>query len=197
VSLEFVVKHLRWVSHSLTDTQKAQRLALWNKLLCKVRSVKHQGWQFIIILDEVRFYLTTDYERIWLWSDQEPPERQKRTIQDTKIMATITWNPLRFHRVDSLPKGMTFNAYNYRDNILAALIAFGPGRAKKKVLFMQTMQRLMPLKTLSPFVPKTGWDWPYTGRTRLISHSQTSLWSDMLNTVCRGSRMHYTKSGLH
>jgi hypothetical protein len=63
-SLGFVVKHLYWVSRSLTDTQKAQRLTLSSKLQRKFRSLKHHSWQFIIPLDKLQFYLTTDYERI-------------------------------------------------------------------------------------------------------------------------------------
>jgi hypothetical protein len=51
-SLGFVVKHLRWVPHTLTETQKAQRITLSNQLLLEIRSIKHQGWHFIITLDE-------------------------------------------------------------------------------------------------------------------------------------------------
>jgi histone-lysine N-methyltransferase SETMAR len=36
-------------------------------------------------------------------------------------MVTITWNPLGFHLIVALPKGYTFNAEYYRDNILAAV----------------------------------------------------------------------------
>ena len=51
-SLGFVETHLRWVPHTLTNTHKAQRIALSNQLLLKIRSVKHQDWHFIITLDE-------------------------------------------------------------------------------------------------------------------------------------------------
>jgi hypothetical protein len=71
-SLGFVVKHLRSVPHTLTDTQKAQRVTLSNQLLLEICSIKHQGWHFIITLDESWFYLSTDHERIWLRPDQEP-----------------------------------------------------------------------------------------------------------------------------
>jgi hypothetical protein len=42
-SFRFVVKHLRWVPHTLTNTQKAQRITLSNQLLLDIRSIKHQG----------------------------------------------------------------------------------------------------------------------------------------------------------
>jgi hypothetical protein len=79
-SLRFVVKHLRWVPQTFTGTQKAQRITLSSQLLLEIRSIKHQGWQFIITLDESWFYFSTDLEQIWLRPDQEPPERAKHTI---------------------------------------------------------------------------------------------------------------------
>jgi hypothetical protein len=42
-SLGFIVKHLRWVPHSSTDTKKAQRITFSNQLLLEIRSIKHQG----------------------------------------------------------------------------------------------------------------------------------------------------------
>jgi hypothetical protein len=47
-------------------------------------------------------------------------------IQDRKSMVTIAWNPLGFPLIAALPKGRTFNAEYYRDNILVALAQFQP-----------------------------------------------------------------------
>jgi hypothetical protein len=63
------LKYLRWLPHSLTDTQKAPRITLSNQLLLEIRSAKHQDWHFIITLDESWFYLSTDHEQIWLRPD--------------------------------------------------------------------------------------------------------------------------------
>jgi hypothetical protein len=61
-SLGFVVKNLRWVPHTSTDTQKAQRITLSNQLLLEICLIKHQGCHFIITLDESWFYLSPDHE---------------------------------------------------------------------------------------------------------------------------------------
>jgi transposase len=55
---------------------------------------------------------------------EAPPQRARHRIQDRKIMVTIAWNPLRFPLIVALPKGRTFNAEYYRDNIVAALTQF-------------------------------------------------------------------------
>jgi transposase len=41
-------------------------------------------------------------------------------------MVTIAWNPLGFHLIKALPKGMSFNAEYYRDNILTELLPLQP-----------------------------------------------------------------------
>jgi hypothetical protein len=42
-SLAFVMKHIRWVPHSLTATQKTERVTLSNKLLRQLRSIERHG----------------------------------------------------------------------------------------------------------------------------------------------------------
>jgi hypothetical protein len=42
------------------------------------------------------------------------------------MMVTIAWNPLRFHLLDALPKGNTFNAEYCRVNILIELLPLCP-----------------------------------------------------------------------
>jgi hypothetical protein len=51
-SFGFVVKHLRWLPHTLTRAQETERATFSIELLHQPRSSKHQGWQFIITLDE-------------------------------------------------------------------------------------------------------------------------------------------------
>jgi hypothetical protein len=42
-TLGFVVKHLRWVPHGLTDAPRASHVVLSNQLLGELRSIKHHG----------------------------------------------------------------------------------------------------------------------------------------------------------
>jgi hypothetical protein len=78
--------------------------------LRQLRSIEHHGWQFIVTLDESRFYLSTYHEQIWLRVEEQPPERPRHAIQDPKMMVAIAWNPLGFHLFDALPKGNIFTA---------------------------------------------------------------------------------------
>jgi hypothetical protein len=98
-------KHLRWVPHSLSATQKAQRVTLANRLLLELRSIKHYGWHCVVTLEESWFYFATDHEQIWMRPEEEPPALSRRMIQDRKIMVTVAWNLLGFHIVKALPRG--------------------------------------------------------------------------------------------
>jgi hypothetical protein len=88
-SLDFVMGHLRWVPHTLTPTQRLEWATLSIELLHHLRSIEHDGWQFIIILDESWFYLSTDNEQSWLCAEEHPPERPRHIIKDPKMMVTI------------------------------------------------------------------------------------------------------------
>jgi hypothetical protein len=76
--------------------------------------------------------LGTDHEQIWLRPGGTPPERARHTIQDRKSKVTIAWNPLGFPLIVALPKGRTFDADCYRNNILAALTQFQPEDDERK-----------------------------------------------------------------
>jgi hypothetical protein len=62
------------------------------------------------------------------------PERARHTIQDRKIVVTIAWNPLEFLLIVALPKGCTFNAEYYCDNIFAALTQLHPEDDRRKLV---------------------------------------------------------------
>jgi hypothetical protein len=96
-SFGFVVKHFRWVPHTLTPTQKTEHATLSIELLRQLQSIERHGWQFIITLDESMFYLSTDHEQVWLRVEERARERPRHTIQHSKMMATIAWNPLGLH----------------------------------------------------------------------------------------------------
>jgi hypothetical protein len=63
-SIGFAVKHCRWVPYKLSDAQLTARAQMSNERLRIFRSAEHQGWQYFMILDELWFYLSTDYEII-------------------------------------------------------------------------------------------------------------------------------------
>jgi hypothetical protein len=93
-SLGFVARHLRWVPRALSDAQKGERVNLSRRLL-RMRMLKLQrdrAWHDIVILDEFWFYLSTDYEFVWLPRDEKFP-RENDTQFNRKFMFAIVRNP--------------------------------------------------------------------------------------------------------
>jgi hypothetical protein len=79
-SLGFVVHHLRWVLHALSDAQKGERVNLSRQLLRMLEVQRDRAWHDIVALDESWFYLSTDYEFVCLSGDENVPERERHTI---------------------------------------------------------------------------------------------------------------------
>jgi hypothetical protein len=181
-SLGFIVKHLRWVPHSLSATQKAQRVTLANQLLLELRSIKHHGWHFVVTLDESWFYFATDHEQIWMIPEEEPPARSRRMIQDRRIMVTVAWSPLGFHIVKALPRGGSFDAEYSRDNILAPSIR--PGADGRKLCIHADNARAHAVqKNPELFVTKISCGSLTITPTPLILHPVISFYLAMRNTL--------------
>jgi histone-lysine N-methyltransferase SETMAR len=137
-SLGFTARHLGWVPHALSEEQMAQRVELSRELL-RILQVQHdRAWHYIVTLDELWLYLSTDHELIWLPHGEKVPERERHTVQSKKFMPTIVWNPRQFHLMNVLPKGCKFNSSHYITEILSPLSewrsADAHGRTRKLIV---------------------------------------------------------------
>lgn len=136
-SLGFHVRHLRWIPHRLSHSQKSDRVELSRQLLSMLEIQQVRSWHDIVTLDESWFYLCTDHEMIWLQSDEKVPERERPTIQSKKLMLTIVWNPNGFHLINVLSSGCKFNASHYVTNVLGPLTdwrAVQAGGSRRKLI---------------------------------------------------------------
>ena len=75
--------------------------------------------------------METNYEMVWLPSNESPPEKEKRMITDKKMMLTVFWNPEGFLVVDVLPHGQKFNSEYFINNILQPIYRSLSSRAKE------------------------------------------------------------------
>jgi hypothetical protein len=76
-SLGFVARHLRWVPHALSDAQKGERVNLSRRLLRMLEVQRDRAWHDVVTLDESWFYLSTDYEFVWLPRDEKFPKENE------------------------------------------------------------------------------------------------------------------------
>jgi hypothetical protein len=99
-----VAHHLRWEPHALSDAQKGETVNLSRRLLRMLEVQRDRAWHGSITLNESWFYLSTDYEFVWLPRDEKVPERERHTIQSKQFMLIIVWNPRGFHLIKVLEK---------------------------------------------------------------------------------------------
>ena len=125
VILNFKNMNLKWVSHSLTEEQKAKRILISKQLLKTIRPSKHHNWKYFLTGDESWFYLSYEHERMWVESGDEPQKRSKKMIGEEKDLVSVFWNQNGFALVDGLPKGVTFTADYFINNILEKLTKRG------------------------------------------------------------------------
>jgi len=110
---------------------KKKRVELSKRLLRKVQKAREHSYVLFLTGDESWFYLETNYELVWLPSNESPPEKEKRMITDKKMMLTVFWNPEGFLVVDVLPHGQKFNSEYFINNILQPIYRSLSSRAKE------------------------------------------------------------------
>jgi hypothetical protein len=102
--MTYKLKYCKCVPHRLSEAQKQTRVAASKRLLDLLGSVHHQGWKYLVTLDEAWFYFSNQNEQIWLPDQEDPPTIQRQTISSPKTMLTVVWNPHGFHSASLLPK---------------------------------------------------------------------------------------------
>jgi hypothetical protein len=126
----------------------------------------------MITLDKSWFYLSIDYEQIWLRAKEQPPERLGHIIQDPKMMVTTAWNPLGFHLLDALPQGtcliLTTAALMFSQNFFRSDHRLMAGNS----LFMLAPENPTTPEKAELFAKKIGSLSPYTHHIHMISHHQ-------------------------
>jgi hypothetical protein len=104
------------------------------------------------------------------------------------------WNSLRFLLIVALPKGRTFNAEYYCDNVLAALTLLQPEDDEKKLVVHADNARAHTAQKCRTFVKKMDCGSLPTYPTHLISRHPISFCSVMSRNFSKEWCFHYTKN---
>jgi hypothetical protein len=99
----FVAHHLRWVPHTLSDTQKGEKTNLSLRQLRMLEVQRGGAWHDVVTLDDSWFYLGTDHEFVWFPRNKKVLERERHTIQ-SKIHVHDRLESARGHLIKVLEK---------------------------------------------------------------------------------------------
>jgi hypothetical protein len=132
--MTYKLKYCKWIPHRLSEAQKRTRVAPSKRFLDQLGSVQHQGWKYLVTLDEASFYFSNQHEQIWLPDQEYLPTIQRQTISSRKTMLTVVWNPHGFHLASLLPKGEKRTSQYYIDHILPEICALRDARDRRKLV---------------------------------------------------------------
>jgi hypothetical protein len=117
-SFGFIIRHLRWIPHRLSNNHKANRYGWSTQLYGLFEKQQIRAWHDIITLDKSWFHFSAKHELIWFAPEEVVPEREQHIIQSPKLMITVVWNTKRFHVIEAPSKCTEFNASYYITEIL-------------------------------------------------------------------------------
>jgi hypothetical protein len=82
--------------------------------LLQVLSVQStRQWHDIATLDESCIYLFSELDLMWMAPGEIAVDMERHTVQSSKFMLTVVWNPIEFHGLKALPTGRKFNTQYY------------------------------------------------------------------------------------
>jgi hypothetical protein len=105
----------------LTAEQKQIQVQMAIELLHVLSVQSTRQWHDIVTLDESWIYLFSEHDLMWTVHGEIFVDRERHTVQSPKFMLTVVWNPIVFHILKALPKGLKFNAQRYTNDILVAI----------------------------------------------------------------------------
>jgi hypothetical protein len=129
----FIVKHSRWVPHTLDECAQQARVEMANSMLKMIAEARHQSWPYFLTGDESWFFDSTDDEQLWLPRGEMAPTRARHIISTPRVIITILWSPLGFPVIDLLPAGEKFPARYFRDSIVPQIAEQRPSDAQQNM----------------------------------------------------------------
>lgn len=110
--------HLRWIPHTLTESDKITRIELSKKLLAEIQIAKRNNFRFFVTGDESWFYYTFEPTSKWVRDGMPVGTRVRRTLGTPKIMVVIFWTIHGIRAIDFIDQGMSFNSEYFINNVL-------------------------------------------------------------------------------
>jgi histone-lysine N-methyltransferase SETMAR len=157
-SLGYLVRHLRWIRHVLTEEQNRIQDSNSQPLLAILQEQQDSSWQDLVTLDEFWFYLHTDHERIWLALGDTPPDGERYMIQSWKFMLTIVWGDW-VSCCQAPAEGGSVSASFYTTEILSEVVLWRndePGTAGQKLTVHSDNARAHTAKQTRDFIEGSG-----------------------------------------
>jgi hypothetical protein len=114
--------NLRWVSHALNSSQKAEQVTLSHEILAVLESDRRNSFQNVITRDESWFFLYYPRDSICAQSRDEVPEIISQQIDSEKCLISVLWSVNGMQSLEDVPKATTYHSAFFCDIIVPSLV---------------------------------------------------------------------------
>lgn len=158
--LGYVSRLGAWVPHSLSDSQKWQRMSICGALLSRVDSHPHSFYPYLITGDE-KWVLSVNFrrKRQWVAEGETPEPDVKPEVHQKKFMLSVFWDiegPLFWELLD--PE-TTLNKEKYAEQLDKVNASLTNNRPKKrKIIFQMDNARPHVSKLVREKLRDLGWE---------------------------------------
>ncbi|KAA6357905.1 MAG: putative mariner transposase [Streblomastix strix] len=118
---DFIQQTHRWVPHTLSRSNKDQRVEYSKELLPQIKSFVKNNFLDIVTGDETWIYLKNYALISWIKKSDEQPETPRGGIGDEKRMYTVFFSGVGIEYVHVLPKKQTMDSEVFVNDILKPL----------------------------------------------------------------------------
>jgi hypothetical protein len=126
--------NLRWVPHSLSADQKAERVSVSREMLTILESEKCHDFDTILTGDESWFYFEYPYPAAWAEARDLVPTRTQQKIDTEKCLISVIWSVNGIHSLLDVPKGMTYNSTFFCQSVVIDLIRNLGAHSRRRTL---------------------------------------------------------------
>jgi histone-lysine N-methyltransferase SETMAR len=126
--------NLRWVPHTLDETQKRNRVTLCSQLLTIFQQDQQNNFERIITGDESWFYLQYANESAWAESRDQLPVRVSQKINTEKCLISVLWSANGIHALLDVPKGDSYNSRFFCEAVMPSVVSNICSHARRKSL---------------------------------------------------------------
>jgi transposase len=126
--------HLRWVPHSLSPPQKAERVSTSALLLPALEEAQLTDFDRLITGNESGFYLSYPHQSALAVSRDQLPENVSQKIDTEKCLTSVVWSINGIHSLVDVPKGTTYDTAFLCDIVVPSVVADITSRGRRKTL---------------------------------------------------------------
>jgi histone-lysine N-methyltransferase SETMAR len=129
-------RYLRWIPHSLSDSQKRARVSVAAEMLEVLRKAEKSNFKNVITGDERWILYDYPYDSFWGKKDDPPTTAPKVTVESSKLMVVVFWGVDDVPVIKFLERGKTMTAALFQEVVIKPLSEIASSLPKEEKMLV-------------------------------------------------------------